>query len=322
MKGRDVKWLNERPRRMRGAGIAGVLLLCGTVSTGAGAQSAPADAPPPPAEASTAPDGADRARLRESLERRREMTAAMQARLEDAIGRLDRGEPIDAELAEGRGFMPEMVGDGAGGPRWQRGVRQDARDSGGPVRADGGDAPSVEEIRRLRAFIDENLPVLAERLRNVEQHDPQAAPRMIGRIAPRLREAFEARERSPEVFRLRVQELEQGFQLLDAARRTRRVVETEGPESAAAVEAKARFRELAGAHFDTQVRLQNAEVADLEARIAELRAEIDRKTTHRDEEIDARVEDVLRNTRPGRPEGAGRPSRSGSAPGSGRRGPE
>lgn len=311
---------------MRPSLFASLLMVVGVASTGAFAQER-APTPSPPTE--VAPTGvSDRARLRESLERRRELTESMRVRLDEAITKLDRGEQIDAELAEGRGFMPEMRDDGPG-QRW-RSDRPEARGAGG-ARVGGmgaGEPPeplSIEEVRRLRVFIDENLPLLGERLRIAEQNDPQAAQRMIGRIAPRLREAFEARERSPEVFKLRIQELEQGFQLLDAARRTRRVVETDGPESPAATEARARFRELAAAHFDTQLRLQNAEVAELEARIADLRAEIDRKTTHRDEEIDARVDEVLRSSRPDRPEGAGRPSRpgaEGSGPGRGRRGPE
>lgn len=310
---------------MRPALIVSLLLACGIASTGAFAQDA-APTSSPPTEV-TPLEGSDRARLRESLERRRELTESMRVRLDEAIARLDRGEPVDAELTDGRGLVRETENEGPG-PRW-RGDRPDARGVGeariGGIGQGIGESvptPSIDEIRRLRVFIDEHLPLLAERLRIAEQNDPQAAPRMIGRIAPRLREAFEARDRSPEVFKLRVEELEQGFQLLDAARRTRRVVETQGAESPGAMEAKARFRELAAAHFDTQVRLQNAEVAELETRIAELRAEINRKTTHRDEEIDLRVGEVLRGSRPDRPESAGRPSRPGSEPGRGRRGPE
>ncbi len=319
---------------MRPVQIVSLLLASGVLTTGTMAQDTPAPTPPPTVvEGQTGPEAA---RLRESLERRRALVESMRVRLDEAIARLDRGEAVDADLADGRGFMLEMGEEGPNGPRFQRGGRPDARPGAG-TRGGGfdgqaggtgvgpgepGQQPSMEEIRRLRALIDENLPLLAERLRAAERSDPQAAPRMIGRIAPRLREAFEAKDRSPEVFRLRILELEQGFELLDAARRTRRVIEAEGAESASAVDAKARFRELAAAHFDTQVQLQSAEVADLEARIADLRAEIDRKTTHRDEEIDARVDQVLRNSRPERLDGAGRPSRPSSEPGRGRRSPD
>lgn len=303
---------------MRPVQIVSLLLASGVYTTGTMAQDTPAPAPPPTVvEGQTGPDAA---RLRESLERRRALVESMRVRLDEAIARLDRGEAVDADLADGRGFMLEMGEEGPNGPRFQRGGRPDARPGAGP--GEPGQQPSMEEIRRLRALIDENLPLLAERLRAAERSDPQAAPRMIGRIAPRLREALDAKDRSPEVFRLRVLELEQGFELLDAARRTRRVIEAEGADSASAVDATARFRELAATHFDTQVQLQSAEVADLEARIADLRAEIDRKTTHRDEEIDARVDQVLRNSRPERLDGAGRPSRPSSEPGRGRRSPD
>jgi uncharacterized small protein (DUF1192 family) len=316
---------------MRPVQIVSLLLASGVITTGTMAQDSPSPAPPPTVvEEQT---GREAARLRESLERRRALVESMRERLDEAIARLDRGEAIDADLADGRGFMLEMGEEGPNGPRFQRGGRPDVRPGGG-ARGGGfdgqagggpgepGQQPTMEEIRRLRALIDENLPLLAERMRAAERSDPQAAPRMIGRIAPRLREAFDAKERSPEVFKLRILELEQGFEVLDAARRTRRVVEAEGAESPSAVEAKARFRELAAAHFDTQVQLQSAEVAELEARIADLRAEIDRKTTHRDEEIDARVDQVLRGSRPERPDGAGGPSRPSSEPGRGRRSPD
>lgn len=308
---------------MRLAHIVALMIVLGATSTETRAQDAAPTAPVP-----TVPDqaaGPDRARAKELLERRRALAETALARIDEAIAKLDRGEAVDPALVEGRGPFAGQGDDFPDGQRGPRAGRADPRDEGAAPRmgpGDPGQPPSIEETRRLRVFIDEHLPLLAARLRDVEKHDPQAASRMIGRIAPRLREAFEARERSPEVFGLRIEELEQGFELLDAARRTRRILDTEGADSQAAADATARFRELTAAHFDTQVKLQRAEVADLEARVAELRLEIDRKTTHRDAEIDQRVAEVLRNTRPERPQGAGRPPRQGTDPGRGRRGPE
>ncbi len=295
----------------------GLILACGLAVAGAWAQ----DSVPQPARdpAVSSPEGAERARMREMIVRRREVADGIRERLDDAIARLDRGEPFDSSLADGRLFP---AGDEApDSARWQRGGRPEG---GAPGAGMGGppQPPSAEEVRRLRVFVDEHLPMLARRLREAERDDPQASPRMIGRIAPRLREALDSRERSPEVFRLRVQELEQGFQLLDAARRTRRVIESEGPGSPAAIDARARFRELAATHYDTQVALQREEVADLERRLTDLRAELDRKTNNRDAEIDERVDEVLLRSRPDRAPAPERGDREPGEPDRQRRGPQ
>lgn len=175
----------------------------------------------------------------------------------------------------------------------------------------------------MRAFVDEHLPLLAERLRTIEKDDPEAPRRMLGRLAPRLREAMESQSRSPEFFQLRITELQQGFLIIESARRFRRVVETEGADSEAANAARDQFRALAIEHYDTQVRVQQMEVAELEARIAELRSEIDRKIADRDREIESRIEGLLRDgrgegdvrgprerRREGQPESNERPRRS------------
>lgn len=295
----------------------GLILACGLFGAGVGAQEStnqPSSDPP-----GAALDESDRARAREMLLRRREFAEGMVERLDEAIGRIDRGEPLDLSAMEGRLF--EWGNDAMDAPRWQRGGRAEGTGSPGPGMSGPPQAPTADEVHRLRAFVDENLPMLSRRLKEAERDDPQSAPRMIGRIAPRLREAIESRERSPEVFRLRVRELEQGFQLLDAARRTRRVIETEGPESQAAIDARARFRELAATHYDTQVELQREEVADLERRLTDLRSELDRKTKNRDAEIDERVDEVLLRSSPARPGGPERGNREPRAPGQ-RRGPQ
>lgn len=270
--------------------------------------SPPVEQTPPAAE----PEG--QAKLRETLVRRRDMAEAMRARLDEAIARMDRGERVDLESFEdfrgvlggdrpaGRGQGPQGMEPPGEGQDRSRPMERGIRRGGGPDVPDATPG-SIEEHRRMRAFVDEHLPLLAERLRTIEKDDPEAPRRMLGRLAPRLREAMESQSRSPEFFQLRITELQQGFLIIESARRFRRVVETEGAESEAAKAAREQFRVLAIEHYDTQVRVQQMEVAELEARIAELRSEIDRKITDRDREIDARMEGLLRD---GRGEGEGR----------------
>jgi uncharacterized small protein (DUF1192 family) len=287
-------------------------ILCGVVLACAGSVASAQDSPP--AEQvlpSTEPDGP--AKLRETLVRRRDMAEAMRSRLDEAIARIDRGEEVDpdgfedlrgasgADRMAGRGRGPQGVEPPAKGDERMRPMDRGASRSDGlegPIAAPG----SNEEQRRMRAFVDQHLPLLAERLRAIERDDAEAPRRMLGRLGPRLREAMDAQGRSPELFELRIAELQQGFLIIESARRFRRVVEAEGAESVAAQDARERFRALAIEHYDTQLKVQRMEVAELEARIADLRAEIDRKVTNRDHEIDARIEDLLRA---GRMEGDG-----------------
>ncbi len=278
-------------------------ILCCVILACAGSVASAQDAPPAePILPSTEPDGP--AKLRETLVRRRDMAEAMRSRLDEAIARIDRGEDVDLDAFEdfrgalggdrpsGRGRGPQGVEPPAEGDNRARSMDRGVGRGVGPE-APGAAPGSNEEQRRMRAFVDQHLPLLAERLRAIEREDPEAPRRMLGRLGPRLREAMDAQSRSPELFQLRITELQQGFLIIESARRFRRVVETEGAESEAAKVARERFRTLAIEHYDTQVKVQQMEVEELEARIADLRAEIDRKVTNRDQEIDARIEDLL-----------------------------
>ena len=279
------------------------------------AQDAPAPPTPTPATPPPATPSAEQTetpeRMREMLVRRRDAAEMFRARLDEAIARLDRGEPLDpaafAELRESMGDRPFMRGRAGGDdemarrPEDRRAERREGPD-GGPANAPF-QPGSIEETRRMRAFVDENLPLLAERLRAMEQQDPEGPRRMLGRLGPRLREAMDARQHSPELFALRVEELQQGFAVIEAARRTRAVISAEGAESPSARDAIERFRAIASDHYRTQVRLQEREVAELEARLADLRAEVQRKTESRDAEIDARVQNLIKGWPEGGPEG-------------------
>jgi hypothetical protein len=181
-----------------------------------------------------------------------------------------------------------------------------------------------EEIQRLRAFIDERMPALSERLAELDRADARAVGRVVGRLAPRLRETLALRERSPEMFELRLLELQQSIAITDGARGLRRVIESKGEGSAEAIEARGAFRTLARAHFDTQLAIQRLEVEALERRVTELKEEIERKTGASDAEIDARLESFVESVRPAPEGGPGsrRGPRGEGAEGQRRRGPE
>lgn len=284
------------------------ILACSTISLLAGhshGQESPAPTPSPEAKAEAVPPE----RVREFLVRRRDAAEATRARLDEAIGRFDRGEPIDPawfeELRDSVGDRPfgrSRAGDFGEGrldrdaaPRERRGDDRVRDGREGPDGVTPGLQPgSPEESRRMRVFVDEHLPLLAERLRSIELEDPDGPRRMLTRLAPRLREAMEAKQRSPEMFELRVTELQQGFAVIEAGRRARAAIASEGADSPRAREAIDRFRTLASDHYRTQVRLQETEVAELEARVSDLRAEIRRKTESQDSGIASRVDALLR----------------------------
>lgn len=302
---------------MNGLKILVLLAAVGGVPACAFAQARPMpDDAPPPAE--RGPE-VERVRLRETLERRRDAVEQSRMRIEEALRRLENGEPMEAIRRD----IPSIDW-GMGGPDRARGEGRPAPNEGAARRprdrafeehappTSSSLSPAVEDPAAMRRFVDEHLPRLAERLREMEAHDPEAGGRMLRRLGPRLRETMGMRGRSPETFSARVEELRLSLDMVEEARRVRRAIETEGPQSERAIEARRSLRTLAEQHFDAQARVQQIEVRELEAHVAELRAEIERKAQERDAAIDRRVEDLVRDLPPG-PEATGRRERRDGA---------
>jgi hypothetical protein len=267
--------------------------------------------------------------LRSRLERRLEQTIRLEQQLREAIERLDRGErPEDimrslepplrgATRGDGPedrppppmrpGARPEgrPAPDGRGGPAGRPGARTSddrPRMDGprGPVRPDAPGARPDEMRERAMAVVREHLPILAARLEAIREFDPEAADRMIQRLAPRLHEAAEMMRRDPEVGRLKLEEIAAGIDVLEMIRDLRRAkISPDGDRASKVESAKARLRQALQAQQEVRLRVQEREIAMLEQRVSELRAEVERRRREGGAAIEEMVNRISEETEAG-----------------------
>jgi hypothetical protein len=214
-------------------------------------------------------------------------------RINDAMSRLDKGEAPE-EIA--KGLRPEGRSEGRSDPR-AAGPRGDGR----PKPTEGGKSAmpsrpvaetSAEDHERLMVQLRENLPRIADRMEAWRKADPESANRMLGRMAPRVREAAELRQHDPDMFTLKVAEFEAGFNVMDSARaitRARNEGDAAGREDRVK-DAIAKLRTALGAQFDARVAVQAKEIEALEQRLTSLRSDHDRQITNRDRTIDEKTQ--------------------------------
>jgi hypothetical protein len=292
---------------------------------GAAGQEPPRDRPPGPPDEAQAPltPEQERAALKARLERRLSESKQNQERLESAIKKLDAGEPLENVRDASPGPGRERPGSRDGpmrrpmGPDFM-GERNSPRREGGRPEGPGGSgepgAPGGPGDREpVLRMLERANPELYERFMEVRRESPERAEQMLARIEPHMRELIA--ERDPEMLRLRIQTMRNGWELMGASRRLGELVRG-GGDAAEVQEAQERIRALLGSHFDTQVKLHEREIAVLEERLARVRREMAEQTSGREGFISSKFDQIMTAIRE-------RPERGGEAPrGRGERRPD
>lgn len=314
-------------RRFCIAAACGLMAVCGV------AAAQPEGTPPPPPQREAGPRAGepglgergpmDPKGMRERLERRLSETQRLQEQLRTAIERLEKGQsPGEAVRALDLLARPRMGREaGRGEPGRPEFEPEGMRGRGGPERGrpegpgprgiregkfDGRFAPpgaelSAEQREVVMDAVREHLPTLAARMDALREMDPEAADRLMERLAPRLREAARVREQDPELAQLRLEDLRTGIEVLDAIRGLRRAQgmgvgeAREGAMERAKGDLRARLVE----QHEVRMRLQAREVDALTKRLEDLKAELDRKRG----EGEKNVEEVLKRITEHRPDG-------------------
>ncbi|MCB9846672.1 MAG: hypothetical protein H6811_11890 [Phycisphaeraceae bacterium] len=292
---------------------SGAVVLMGVVGAGLalGAFAQPGDRslPPPPLEE---PDEASiRANIVRRLEfarRRMEALQREEARLNEAIARLDRGDSPQDVMGSVREAPGRFDGERRGNDDPLRGP-----DRGGPGgdRERGGERPSPE---RLLAALAEVAPDLGRRLEALRAQSPEQADRLLGRLGPRLYQILDLRSRDPDLAGLKVQELQAMHGLWLASMAMREARAAEPVDAAAEASAKERMRAAIEQSFDVNLAIQRHDLARFTERLEELHEEIARRQAQREQIVEQQFEML---TRPGAPEGGaerdgrGRPDRRG-----------
>ncbi len=285
-------------------GVLGVLAL----STLAGAQPQPERRRPPEAT-----EGGPlremtvermRMRLAGSLENTREEIKTLKSREENlasALARLDSGASVREvfaalrEAEAGKPPRPEGEGDRPG-----RGDRPGGDDEMSRPARPGPLSP--EERRRILAAVAKEFPELHGRLRQVEADSPGEVERLVMRLAPRIREFEDLRERDPAMARIRLREMKASLRFVFASREWRNAVAT-GEAGAERLEViRTDVRESLAEMFDARSDAQQLDLDRLKERMARLEAELSDRRTNRDALLEEQIERMNPMMRLDRPE--------------------
>ena len=143
---------------------------------------------------------------------------------------------------------------------------------------------ALEVLRRID-------PEKAESLEKVIEENPEQAARVLHENFPNLGRFMAWRRYDPEGFDLRIQDLSLSRQTHACANRLREAIDA-GDGEIAALE-QIQLSDLVAEHFDVRQQLREYELAKLRDRIEELLAQLEERTSNRDELIEDRIEELV-----------------------------
>jgi hypothetical protein len=114
---------------------------------------------------------------------------------------------------------------------------------------------------------------------------------MIGRLRGKLDDLRSLRQRDPDLFALKVAEMQGAYGVMEAGRRFRESFKTNAA-SEDVRRARADLKEAIGIHFDQQLAVQQHEVKRLSERLERLQAQVKERQEGRERAIERQVDDL------------------------------
>ncbi len=249
----------------------------------------PESTPPSPARAEP-PAGAKPGRGDQSRRRTREDLQALRDRADAAIRRIDGGEDA-AQVREEFDRSSTWRSGGRGG---RSGRPEGMGREGGPsddrpgARALPGFEVTPEERQQLLKFLDEHVPRVGAKFREMDKANPELVTRLLARMRPRVREVLETGQTDPGGTELKISEFRTSLDVMWARRG---VDEARGSGDEGTLKAKRdELRAAIAAHFDAQLALQEHEADRLAERVEKLRADIKDRRAGKDRIVDREME--------------------------------
>lgn len=155
---------------------------------------------------------------------------------------------------------------------------------------------SPDQIDAIVEVATEVFPDGAARLRELRKQDPEALERVLGRQARRLFALAMLRDRNPELYALKLEELRNQMELRTLAARhaalgTEQVEDTEAASARERIEA--RIRAIVEQQVDLGLRVRGLELAAMDEAIRRMRAELAEDAQQRTETIAEMVDLIL-----------------------------
>ncbi len=175
--------------------------------------------------------------------------------------------------------------------------------SGPPVQQ--GRLLSPEQMDRIIAVARDLSPELATRLDEARARDVDSFRAALGAQAKRLGSLAVLRERRPELYAIRIQELRLEAQVLALGEQLQSAIDSGRTDDAVRLEAT--LRPLVLSFVDSNLRSRAVELASLDAMMRELRVDLERDARQRTDTVERWVE-ALRDGREPVALGGRRPS--------------
>lgn len=171
---------------------------------------------------------------------------------------------------------------------------------------------SPEQMDRIIAVARDLSPELAARLDDARGRDAESFRAALGAQAKRLGSLAVLRERRPELYAIRIQELRLESQVLAMGEQLRSAIDAGRSDDAMRLEAT--LRPLVLSFVDSNLRSRAVELASLDAMMRELRVDLERDARQRTDTVEKWVEALragrepvaLGGRRPSDPSQAGR----------------
>ena len=161
-------------------------------------------------------------------------------------------------------------------------------------------AAAQDSTERIIAVARDVSPAWASSLERVRARDPQGFERATGVLAKRLKALAVLKDRKPQLYALRVEELRIQGEVTALADQWRSAVSTGRTEEASGIEAQLRAK--VGTMVDLNLRSRAMELAELDEVMRSMRADLERDARARD----ATVADALEAYRRGEEPAIGR----------------
>lgn len=152
---------------------------------------------------------------------------------------------------------------------------------------------SPEQIDAIVDVASEVFPDGGSRLREMRERDPAALEGVLGRQARRLFALAMLRQRNPELYTLKVEELRNQMELRTLAAQREELSEEDESGAASRRRIEARIRAIAERQVDLGLRVRGLELAAMDEAINRMRAELAEDARERDAAIAEMVDLVL-----------------------------
>ncbi len=158
------------------------------------------------------------------------------------------------------------------------------------------DRPTPSDDReQIHAFLREEFPDLWKNVQPMIEQNPRSADRLVGRMAPKIREILVLRRTQPDLAKIKTLQMHAGFDFVEAARLYRVALSDPNASESQRERSLADVRTYAEQRFDTEMQAKQLEISRLESRLDELRASLSELEAQRDQEVSRMVLGAQRN---------------------------